>query len=65
MDVNETAVSESFNRHGVSEIIHGHTHRPAIHKYAETGRRRTVLGDWYNQGSVLRAGHNLFELGGT
>jgi UDP-2,3-diacylglucosamine hydrolase len=37
-------------------MIHGHTHRPAIHQLLVAGmpRRRIVLGDWYEQGSVLR-----------
>jgi UDP-2,3-diacylglucosamine hydrolase len=33
-------------------LIHGHTHRPAVH--AHDGGTRIVLGDWYHQGSVLR-----------
>jgi UDP-2,3-diacylglucosamine hydrolase len=37
-------------------MIHGHTHRPAIHEWMLDGQpaRRAVLGDWYDQGSVLR-----------
>lgn len=56
MDVNAGAVAASFERHGVAEMIHGHTHRPAIHELSlATGpARRIVLGDWYEQGSVLR-----------
>ena len=36
--------------------IHGHTHRPAVHVHEGSGRHREriVLGDWYEQGSVLR-----------
>jgi UDP-2,3-diacylglucosamine hydrolase len=56
MDVNHDAVVAAFARHGVREMIHGHTHRPAIHELEVAGHRarRTVLGDWYEQGSVLR-----------
>jgi UDP-2,3-diacylglucosamine hydrolase len=56
MDVNADAVAASFERHGVTDMIHGHTHRPAIHERALAGgaARRIVLGDWYEQGSVLR-----------
>jgi UDP-2,3-diacylglucosamine hydrolase len=41
---------------GVTRLIHGHTHRPAIHRFELDGRpaERIVLGDWYEQGSVLR-----------
>jgi UDP-2,3-diacylglucosamine hydrolase len=41
--------------HGVRLLIHGHTHRPAIHDFELDGApaRRIVLGDWYVQDSVL------------
>jgi UDP-2,3-diacylglucosamine hydrolase len=51
MDVNAAAVSDAFARHGVRHMIHGHTHRPAVHD-TDDGQR-IVLGDWYDQGSVL------------
>ncbi len=37
-------------------LIHGHTHRPAVHSLELDGEaaERIVLGDWYEQGSVLR-----------
>ena len=40
---------------GVTRLIHGHTHRPAMHELELDGlsARRIVLGDWYEQGSVL------------
>lgn len=55
-DVSPTAVRETFARYGIDTIIHGHTHRPAIHALDVDGRscERIVLGDWYTQGSVLR-----------
>ncbi|NOT89101.1 MAG: UDP-2,3-diacylglucosamine diphosphatase [Lysobacter sp.] len=56
-DVSADAVRETFARYGIDTIIHGHTHRPAIHVLDVDGRNceRIVLGDWYTQGSVLRA----------
>ncbi len=45
MDVNPDAVLNCFETSGVDTIIHGHTHRPARHRYAQ-GRQRIVLGDW-------------------
>lgn len=58
MDVNAEAVTSAFERHGVNRMIHGHTHRPAIHDLNIRSRpfQRIVLGDWYRQGSVLRVG---------
>jgi len=54
-DVNAAAVAEAMARHGVDRLIHGHTHRPAIHALTVNDRpaSRVVLGDWYEQGSVL------------
>lgn len=56
-DVNQAAVEAAIARYGVSTLVHGHTHRPAVHGLRAGGRdcRRIVLGDWYEQGSVLRA----------
>src|SRR3546814_1131358 len=56
-DVSPAAVDAAFAEHGVDTIIHGHTHRPAVHQLEIDGRprRRIVLGDWYEQGSVLQA----------
>ena len=54
-DVNPTAVDWALRAHGVRRLIHGHTHRPAIHDWTLDGQsaRRVVLGDWHDQGSVL------------
>ena len=54
-DVNEQTVEEAFVEHRVATMIHGHTHRPGIFEL-EVFRKpctRIVLGDWYEQGSVL------------
>ena len=55
-DVNPAAVDTALRAFGVHHLIHGHTHRPAVHQWTLDGRpaRRTVLGDWHLQGSVLR-----------
>jgi UDP-2,3-diacylglucosamine hydrolase len=56
MDVTDTAVREALATHGAARLIHGHTHRPARHRVelADRVAERIVLGDWYEQGSVLR-----------
>ena len=66
MDVNGAAVAAAFREFGVDCLIHGHTHRPAIHALTVDGRPRTriVLGDWYEQGSVLRWNERGYELAG-
>jgi UDP-2,3-diacylglucosamine hydrolase len=64
MDVNQDEVRRTFARYGVDCIIHGHTHRPAVHELQIDGHKavRIVLGDWYEQGSVLRWNERGFEL---
>ena len=55
-DVNLDTVVRTMRAHSVRQLIHGHTHRPAVHELTVDGKpaRRIVLGDWYDQGSVLR-----------
>jgi UDP-2,3-diacylglucosamine hydrolase len=64
MDVNAAAVTQAFKNHGVDLLIHGHTHRPAIHSLSVDSRpaTRIVLGDWYTQGSVLRFDERGYDL---
>jgi UDP-2,3-diacylglucosamine hydrolase len=63
-DVNSDSVAMALRVAGTATLLHGHTHRPAIHALQVDGRPRTriVLGDWYDQGSVLRWDHNGPEL---
>lgn len=56
MDVNEAAVEAAMRRHRVGRLIHGHTHRPADHRFKCDGRtvHRHVLADWHDDhGEVL------------
>jgi UDP-2,3-diacylglucosamine hydrolase len=55
-DVNADSVARALRNSGTQTLLHGHTHRPAIHPLTVDGRActRIVLGDWYTQGSVLR-----------
>ncbi len=64
MDVNEQAVREVMQKYGVRRLVHGHTHRPGQHDLLLAGQpaRRIVLGDWYEQGSVLRCDRNAWVL---
>jgi UDP-2,3-diacylglucosamine hydrolase len=63
-DVNAESVALALRSAGCSTLLHGHTHRPAIHALQVDGRpcTRIVLGDWYDQGSLLRWDHNGPEL---
>ena len=55
MDVNQAAVIRVMTENQVPKLIHGHTHRPAVHELLVSGvpAQRLVLGDWYEQGSIL------------
>ncbi|MDG2288968.1 MAG: UDP-2,3-diacylglucosamine diphosphatase [Woeseiaceae bacterium] len=56
MDVNRDAINAALREAGVRTMLHGHTHRPAVHEFELDSElaRRIVLGDWYDQGSVVR-----------
>ena len=56
MDVSPSAVLDALRRHGVSALVHGHTHRPAFHALEVDGRAATriVLGAWHEAGNALR-----------
>jgi UDP-2,3-diacylglucosamine hydrolase len=52
MDVNDATLAVYLQQYCVGRIIHGHTHRPALHNLAD-GSQRLVLGAWEEHGSVL------------
>lgn len=56
LDANQVAIEATMRAAQVQQLIHGHTHRPAIHEFELEGRsaKRVVLGDWYSHGSFLR-----------
>ena len=55
MDVNTDAVFKAFNDHEIEIMIHGHTHRPNIHKVSNEGKNLTryVLGDWSKNSAII------------
>ncbi|WEJ70368.1 UDP-2,3-diacylglucosamine diphosphatase [Pseudomonas sp. PSE14] len=57
VDVTPAEVERIMRDKGVRILIHGHTHRPAVHELEIDGRpaRRIVLGDWDRQGWALEA----------
>jgi UDP-2,3-diacylglucosamine hydrolase len=54
MDVTPQAITEVFERTGTEVMIHGHTHRPALHTVGAT--RRYVLPDWEPDATPPRGG---------
>ena len=55
MDVSDAAVRQAFRDHGVTRLVHGHTHRAGRHSLELDGapRERWVLPDWYGRGGYL------------
>ncbi|OQX07954.1 MAG: UDP-2,3-diacylglucosamine diphosphatase [Thiothrix lacustris] len=49
LDVNQSAVESTLRAAGVTRLIHGHTHRPAVHDFLldSSPAQRVVLGDWH------------------
>ncbi|WP_028490171.1 UDP-2,3-diacylglucosamine diphosphatase [Thiothrix lacustris] len=65
LDVNQQAVNTALRCMGVSCMIHGHTHRPAVHEFVLDGAlmQRVVLGDWHeDKGSFLQVGVGQMKL---
>lgn len=55
MDVNQTTVENVMIQHHCTRLIHGHTHRPALHEFMLNGKKaqRFVLSDWNNEGGEV------------
>lgn len=64
MDVTPDEVVNALKTANVTRLIHGHTHRPAIHDFEIGGAnaQRIVLGDWYTQGWYLKVDEQGYRL---
>ena len=63
-DVNQAAVEILLRAAGVQTLVHGHTHRPGIHRFDVNGIQgtRIVLGDWHGSASVLHWDESGYRL---
>ncbi|MEN8260851.1 MAG: UDP-2,3-diacylglucosamine diphosphatase [Pseudomonadota bacterium] len=67
MDVNQDCVVKTMIRHRATRLIHGHTHRPAVHELTLNGTpaQRFVLAEWRKTASVLcwnRSGYRIEDI---
>ncbi|HUH87135.1 MAG TPA: UDP-2,3-diacylglucosamine diphosphatase [Pusillimonas sp.] len=66
MDVTPDAVLDAFRHSGAAAMIHGHTHRPAVHGLRVDGaqRLRVVLPDWDLDHEPSRGGWAVIDTHG-
>jgi len=64
MDVTPDEVIKCLELHHSQLLIHGHTHRPAVHELMANNKeaKRIVLGDWYEQGAWLKVTPDNMQL---
>lgn len=64
LDVNQQALEQAMIKADVLQLIHGHTHRPAIHEFELKGNfaKRIVLGDWRDKACFLSVDESSYEL---
>ena len=57
MDVTPEAVISILEKYNVYHLIHGHTHRPAVHQLQVNGKMayRRVVGDWHSNSAVIHS----------
>ena len=60
MDVNNLEVLKTIEENSLDILIHGHTHRPNVHKINNS--KRIVLGDWNDYGWFLTVNDKDHEL---
>jgi len=67
MDVTPDEVVRCLENYHSQLLIHGHTHRPAVHELNANNKeaKRIVLGDWYEQGAWLKVTPTSMELMNT
>jgi len=55
LDVSQAEVLRVMEEHAVTQLIHGHTHRPNVHQINTQSQVKTryVLGDWEKEGWYL------------
>ena len=60
-DTHPAAIRTALENTAATVLIHGHTHRPAVHRL-DNGNTVYVLGDWRPYGEILRYADGAFTL---
>ena len=60
-DTHPAAIRTALENAAATVLIHGHTHRPAVH-HLDDGNTVYVLGDWRPYGEILRYADGTFTL---
>lgn len=60
-DTHPAAIRTALENAAATVLIHGHTHRPAVHRL-DNGNTVYVLGDWRPYGEILRYADGTFTL---
>lgn len=60
MDVTTSSVDAAFEKHQVTQMIHGHTHRQNTHDH--NSNTRYVLGDWDKTSSIMTVTEETIEI---
>ena len=60
-DTHPAAIRTALENTAATVLIHGHTHRPAVH-HLDDGNTVYVLGDWRPYGEILRYADGTFTL---
>lgn len=65
MDVNQQTVIAEMQKYNCLRLIHGHTHRPAVHDFEIDGKpaQRFVLAEWKKDSAqILRWNSNDYQI---
>ncbi len=62
MDVNPQAVVDTLQHYQLNTLIHGHTHKPQVHRIESINAQRMVLGDWTDNYWWIEVSPNAIHL---
>ena len=64
MDVNQGAVERTMREHDVTLLVHGHTHRPAVHRFSLDGRPAARIVLHHDADARCRSEDKMYAVSG-